>query len=222
MNQEKYLNEVDFWANPEPRCPVVLLLDTSGSMECGPIDQLNQGIKTFKQAVLQDAKASLRVEIAIVSFNSSVKVTQEFVSVDNFSPPELTTSGTTSMGAGIEIALEMAENRKAFLKKQGNAYYKPWIFMITDGAPTDDWQIAADLVHQAVENRKLSFFAVGVRGADMNVLRQIAHPHTPPVMLDGLKFNELFVWLSKSMVRVSTSKIGEQVELPPLTWSIEA
>jgi uncharacterized protein YegL len=224
MAEDRTLDEqIDFWANPEPRCPVVLLLDTSGSMDCGPIDQLNKGIETFKNAVLRDDKASLRVEVAIVTFNSSVSVIQEFVAIDEFTPPKLFASGTTSMGMGIKRALDLAENRKSFLKAQGNAYYKPWVFMITDGSPTDDWKAAADQVHTAVENRKLSFFAVGVQGADLEVLKQIASPRIPPVMLNGLKFSEMFVWLSRSIVRVSSGKVGEQVELPSTqTWTIEA
>ena len=221
MSQENGLAEsIDFWDNPEPRCPVVLLLDTSGSMDGVAIEQLNQGIRTFQQAVLQDAKASLRVELAVVTFNTSVNVSQEFVSIDSFSAVDLVASGTTNMGAGIERALNMAEQRKAFLKSQGNAYYKPWVLMITDGTPTDEWKEAASKVHSAVENQKLSFFAVGVKGADMSVLKQVASPKLPPVMLDGLKFNEMFVWLSKSMIRVSASKVGAQTELPELTWTI--
>ena len=38
-----------FADNPEPRCPCVLLLDTSGSMAGQPIRELNDGIQAFKQ-----------------------------------------------------------------------------------------------------------------------------------------------------------------------------
>ncbi|TAF14147.1 MAG: VWA domain-containing protein [Nostocales cyanobacterium] len=211
----------EFADNPEPRCPVVLLLDISGSMSGSPIDQLNAGVATFKQEIEQDATASLRVEVAIITFGSTAHLLQDFVTIDQFSPPHLTVSGSTSMGAAIQMALREVENRKTEYKNNGIQYYQPWVFLITDGGPTDSWQSAAQQVRQADADRKISFFAVGVQGANMNILSQIAPPNTPPLMLDGLRFADLFRWLSDSMKRVSSSKVGTtQVSLPPVNgWA---
>lgn len=213
--------DIEFAKNPEPRCPVVLLLDTSGSMSGERINELNAGLASFKQDVEKDTTASLRVEVAIITFDSSVHIVQDFVTVDQFSPPQLTTSGTTSMGEGIELALNEVEIRKAIYKSNGIQYYQPWVFLITDGGPTDSWQSAAQRVRQADADRKISFYAVGVQGADMNTLGQIAPVNTPPLMLKGLQFNELFRWLSDSMKRVSSSKVGGgQTSLPAVTgWA---
>ena len=71
-------------------------------------------------------------------------------------------------------------------------------------------------MRKAVEERKLSFFTVGVQGANLNTLRQIAHPSISPVMLDGLKFQEMFRWLSASLTRVSTSQVDDKINLPPI------
>lgn len=215
------LEEIEFAINREPRCPVVLLLDTSTSMSGERIAQLNMGIKTFKQDVEQDTTASLRIEIAIVTFDSSVRIVQDFVTIDQFTPPELVAEGTTQMGQAIELALDKVEKRKLIYNKYGNSYYQPWIFLITDGEPNDEYQKAANRVKLAVENRKLNFFAVGVKGANMDKLRQIAPPNIPPVMLDRLKFQELFLWLSATMKKVSSSEVGSgQVESPPITWTV--
>lgn len=209
--------DIEFADNAEPRCPVVLLLDTSGSMSGSPIQQLNDGLVVFKQQIEQDTTASLRVEVAIVSFNSSVKIVQDFVTIDNFHPPQLGTTGLTAMGQAINQALDLVENRKADYKNNGIDYYQPWLFLITDGAPTDNnqWQSAAQRVRQADAKRIISFFAVGVQGANMNILRQIAPVNTPPLMLEGLKFAELFRWLSASMKTVSHSRLDQgMVSLP--------
>ncbi|MCC3414003.1 MULTISPECIES: VWA domain-containing protein [unclassified Microcoleus] len=213
--------DIEFAKNPEPRCPVVLLLDTSGSMSGDRINELNAGLASFKQDVEKDTTASLRVEVAIITFDSSVHIVQDFVTMDNFYPPQLTTSGTTSMGEGIELALNEVENRKAIYKSNGIQYYQPWVFLITDGGPTDSWQSAAQRVRQADADRKISFYAVAVQGADMNILRQIAPVNIPPLMLKGLQFQELFRWLSDSMKRVSISKVGGgQTSLPAITgWA---
>lgn len=219
MSQEEteFLENIEFVENPEPRCPVILLIDTSQSMSGKRINQLNSGIAIFKQEVERDTTASLRVEVAIITFNDSVQTVQDFVTIDQFYPPKLVANGLTAMGQGIGLAIDKVEQRKSIYKENGTQYYQPWVFLITDGAPTDDWKESAQRVKQAVAENKLSFFAVGVQGADMNKLRQIASPSIPPVRLDGLKFKEMFRWLSNSMKRVSGNKVNDgEVDLPPI------
>ncbi|MCC5631433.1 VWA domain-containing protein [Nostoc sphaeroides CHAB 2801] len=208
----------EFVENPENRCPVILLLDTSGSMSGQPIQELNRGLAAFKQDVLKDSQASLSVEVAIITFGPIVKLTQDFVTIDQFTPPTLEVDGRTPMGAAIEYALDFLENRKQTYKDNGILYYRPWVFLITDGAPNDSWESAAQRLRQAEAQSRLSFFAVGVKGADMNILKQISPPQRPPVRLDGLDFREMFVWLSASMKRVSSGKVGQAVALPSMGW----
>ena len=66
---------------------------------------------------------------------------------------------------------------------------------------------------------KFSFYAVGVMDANMEKLAQIAPPNRPPVKLDGLRFRDLFVWLSKSMKTVSRSNMGQTVSVEPPGWT---
>ncbi len=207
----------EFVENPENRCPVILLLDTSGSMSGQPIQELNRGLAAFKEDVLRDSQASLSVEMAIVTFGP-VQLTQDFATIDQFTPPKLEANGNTPMGEAIEYALDLLEGRKFTYKENGILYYRPWIFLITDGAPTDSWQYAAQRLKEAETQRRLLFFPVGVQGADMNTLRQIAPPERPPIMLNGLDFRSLFVWLSTSMKRVSSGKVGQAVALPSVGW----
>ncbi len=49
-------SDVSFVDNPEPRCPCVLLLDTS-SMSGSRIDQLNAGLKQFQKELAADPMA---------------------------------------------------------------------------------------------------------------------------------------------------------------------
>jgi uncharacterized protein YegL len=208
----------EFVENPENRCPVILLLDTSGSMTGQPIQELNRGLAAFKQDVQKDSQASLSVEVAMITFGPIVKLTQDFVTIDQFTPPTLEVAGVTPMGAAIEYALDFLENRKQTYKDNGILYYRPWVFLITDGAPTDSWDSAAQRLREAEAQSRLSFFAVGVKGADINILKQISPPERPPVTLNGLDFREMFVWLSASMKRVSSGKVGQAVALPAMGW----
>lgn len=159
----------EFVDNPEPRCPVILLCDTSGSMSGEPISNLNAGLAAFKDEVYRDEIAALRVEVALVTFGP-VQLAQDFVTIDNFTSPRLVADGVTPIGEAIEYALDLLERRKVTYKNNGVQYYRPWVFLITDGAPTDNWYDAAQQVRLAEAQRRLLFFAVGVEGADMNVL----------------------------------------------------
>lgn len=221
MSDTLRLDEVvEFAENPEPRCPCVLLLDTSGSMQGTAINALNEGLQTFKEELVKNSLAARRVEVAIVTFDSSVNIVQDFVTADLFSPPTLSAQGLTTMGAGIHKALDLITERKNLYRTNGVAYYRPWIFMITDGEPQGEFE---DVVEQASlrlqadeASKRVAFFTVGVDNANMMRLGQIGV--RSPLKLQGLNFVEMFVWLSASMSAVSQSKVDDQVALPPIGW----
>jgi uncharacterized protein YegL len=221
MNEPIRLEDaVEFAENPEPRCPCVLLLDTSGSMRGEPIAALAQGLKSFKEDLVKDPLASRRVELAVVTFDNEVKVLQDFVTIDQFNPPELTAQGQTFMGSAIHKALDLIQARKAKYRANGVAYYRPWVFMITDGEPQGEpdtvVQQAAQRLKSDEANKRVAFFAVGVENANMTKLAELVV--RTPVKLIGLNFVEMFVWLSRSMEKVAQSKTDEQVALPPPGW----
>ena len=206
----------EFAENPEPRCPCLLLLDTSQSMAGVPIEELNQGPATFKQELAADTLAMKRVELAIVTFGP-VQMLTDFQTPDHFMPPNLSSSGDTPMGAAISGGLEMIRQRKAIYKANGVPYYRPWVFLITDGAPTDSWEAAAAEVRAGEDARGFSFFAVAVEGANLDILSRISV--RPPLKLSGLRFRDLFAWLSSSLSHVSRSQIGQGVRLAPPGWA---
>ena len=206
-------------SNPQARCPCILLLDVSGSMSGAPITELNKGLAAFEKELQADNLARLRVEVAIVSFGRGVKVEQNFVSAQQFTSQPLQASGNTPMGQAIHQALDMLRQRKDVYIEHGVPYYRPWVFLITDGEPTDEWLSAAQRVQKEEANKAVAFFAVGVQKANLNTLAQI----TPrqPLRLNGLNFREMFVWLSQSLTSVSHSLVGTQVPLqPPSGWTV--
>lgn len=215
--EQMAFGSTEFADNPEPRCPCLLLLDTSHSMQGRPISELNRGIVAFKDELATDALAMKRVEIAVVTFGP-VNIVSEFQTPDNFQPVNFSTTGDTPMGAAIEQGIEMLRQRKDAYRANAISYYRPWIFLITDGSPTDAWQNAAMRVKEGEQRKEFSFFAVAVENADMGILNQIAPRGA--MKLDGLKFRELFAWLSSSLSRVSSSQPDDRVALPtPSGWA---
>jgi uncharacterized protein YegL len=217
MTEQIAFGTSDFADNPEPRCPCLLLLDVSGSMQGQPIDALNAGLITFKDELAADALAMKRVEVGIVTFGP-VQITLPFQGAESFYPPTLAAQGDTPMGSAIKQGLDMVRARKDEYRANGISYYRPWVFLITDGGPTDEWQSAAAAVREGEVSKSFAFFAIGVQAANMDTLQQISVRE--PLRLDGLRFRDLFSWLSSSLRSVSRSTPGTEVPLqPPQGWA---
>lgn len=203
--------------NPEPRVPCVLLLDVSGSMSGDKIRELNAGLETIRTELLKDEQAARRVELAVVTFGGKVEVAQDFALPSEFKPPVLVADGDTPMGTAILRAYELVEKRKARYEASDLDSYEPWVFMVTDGVSTDPPEVMAGAIQAVRANesqphsKRIAFFAVGVEGAEMQKLAQISK--RPPVKLRGLRFANMFRWVSDGMIRVSQSRIGDRVTL---------
>jgi uncharacterized protein YegL len=212
---------VEFAENPEPRCPCVLLLDTSGSMQGDPLEAMLAGLEAFRFDLAVDPLAARRVEVAVVAFDNRIRVVQDFVSPDRFDIPILNAEGMTHIGGAIEKALEMVEERKARYRAYDVAYNRPWIFLVTDGEPQGE---SPEVVERAIqrlrvaeEHKQVAFFAVGVENANLPALARFGT--RAPLRLKGLDFREMFVWLSRSMQSVAHSRPDETVKLAPTGWA---
>lgn len=194
----------------------LLLIDTSGSMAGERLDSVNEGIKVFFEQLNNDDRARDIVDVAIVTFDSSVSVVQPFMPVSSVQePPVLQPGGTTSMGAGLDKAIDLVLERKNLYASEGVESFIPWIVMFTDGGPTDSIDFAKQRLD--AENAKslsgrgrIHLWALAVQGADVDVLQSLTKRVLYVVDKD---YTKIFDWTRKSMAIVSASQPGEIPQL---------
>ena len=203
----------------EPHMACLLLLDTSGSMGGTPIEELNEGLNKFKMDVCEDKTTRDVLDIAIVAFNSEHRIIQEFVPIEYMEPVRLTAGGGTNMSPAIQTAIDMVNERSRFYRRSGTEPYKPWIIMISDGAPQDDITEIVKVIQDMEENEKLKFFSLGVEGYDSQTLHRLSGPKV--MKLKGYDFSSFFDWVNKSMRSVSVSSPGEKPKGVPLPENVD-
>jgi uncharacterized protein YegL len=210
----------EFVDNPEPRCPFVLLLDTSSSMAGAPLAALNEGVRLFHEELQTDPLARQRVELALVTFGSPVEVVQSFVAPDAFRAPVLEPRGLTPLGTGLLRALDLVEARKSEYRAAGVSYSRPAILLVSDGMPQGEpWEVTREALRRMKADetaKRAMLFAVGVDGANLRFLSRLSS--RPALALAGLRFVDLFLWLSASAGSLARAPADEHLEFSPNDW----
>ena len=225
--EQRSFSEIPAIINPsEHHMALAFLLDTSGSMgyaqggEVAAITALNEGLNRFKAEVCQNPQTRDILDVAIIEFNSTFRIVQEFVPVEYMDEINLAAVGTTKMTPAIRQALEMVSDRSRFYRRSGTEPYKPWIIMISDGAPDadDDITIVAKEIREMESAGKVSFRSLGVQGYDAKTLHTLCDGKV--MKLEGTDFTSFFDWVNKSMRSVSQSSPGEKPKTERLTGNV--
>lgn len=204
-------------ANPDkPQAACVLLLDTSRSMRGAPLRALQQGLAEYRAYLANDPEAKLIVETCVITFGDEAKVLHPFSDVDAL-PADLplTAGGWTSMGAALDLGIQTIEERKALYRDEGVDYYRPFLVVITDGAPTDlkgaRFDEMAAKLQAGARDRKYIPLLFGTGNANFEKLKALAGETGTVAGIDGARFSEFFQWLSKSVSGLKDSKPGDTV-----------
>lgn len=224
MITDKAIPGAEFYDNTNQRTPCVLVLDGSSSMSDGKIDQLNAGLKVFEAALKEDKNARTRVQVLVIRLggNEQVEVLSDWCDGINFTAPVVRADGVTPLGKAVDIALGKIEEQKAIYKANAIPYTRPWLFIMSDGCPTDnDWEASAARCRQAELDKKVVVWSMAVEGADFSAMGKFKEGGRVE-KLSVARFRELFVWLSRSMALVTQSQPGETAQIPaPPTISVQ-
>ncbi len=198
------------------RLPVYLVLDCSGSMSGEPIEAVKQGVKALLSELRSDPQALETAYLSVITFDSTARQVMPLTELMLFKAPELKAGGATSLGGALKLLSQciQSEVRKSTENQKGD--WRPLVFLLTDGAPTDNWQDAARELKQA-KPANIIACAAGAN-ADVTVLKQITES---VVMMNSLSAGDLaqfFAWVSSSIKMSSKSidaKPGSPIQLPP-------
>ena len=202
------------------RLPVYLLIDTSGSMTGEPIEQVKNGVQMLVSGLRQDPYALETAYLSVITFDSSAKEAVPLTELTAFQPPAIKASGGTSLGQGLSLLADCAKRDVAQTTASQKGDWKPMVFIMTDGQPTDDWQKGLARFKQ---EKWGVVVGCAVDKGDAGVLQQIAGKESVVKLdtSDSASMRAFFKWVTAS-ISVSSKAIeqgGKEVqgldELPP-------
>jgi uncharacterized protein YegL len=199
------------------RLPIYLVLDCSGSMAGEPIEAVRQGVKALVADLKGDPQALETAFLSVITFDSGARQVIPLTELMQFQEPNLDAAGSTAMGEALKL-LEQAIDKEVRKGTQGQkGDWRPLVFIMTDGQPTDNWMPPAD----SVKSKKLGniIACAAGQGADANNLKRITEI---VVKLDNLQpdtLKQFFRWVSDSIKTTSASvqqvAADGPINLPP-------
>ena len=217
--------------NSSPRCPVILIVDTSGSMRGSKIQEVNRGVNGLIDYINDDKNyiCKKRVELAIITFDDRPTIYSDFSPAETKEKVDLKAGHNTFMVPALELALEMIQKRKDEYNRCGRKYFRPLVLFLTDGGPSDNlkiYQQTKEKIYGLSKARKLAFFAIKI-GREYSEDAELRHsqllegfdPTIPAGRLELDKFGEFFKWLSASVSSVSSSNDTDTLNIQnPEGW----
>ncbi len=188
------------------RLPVYLLLDTSGSMHGEPIEAVKNGVQILLSNLRQDPYALETAYLSVITFNETAKQVVPLTELPSFQAPVLNASGCTSLGDALSLLASSIEREVAKTTAEEKGDWKPLVFIMTDGEPTDDWTKGLEALKK-VRTGVVVACAAGP-GADTSVLKKITEVVVSLDTADDATIKAFFKWVSAS-VSVGSQKVDQ-------------
>jgi uncharacterized protein YegL len=184
-----------------------------------PIEAVKVGVETLVSSLRRDPYALETAWLSVITFDSTAKQIVSLTELAAFQNPSIIANGNTSMGAGLSLLAKRieAEVTKTTATEKGD--WKPLVFLMTDGGPTDNWQTGLNDLRK-VKTGILVACAAGP-GADTTILKQITEAVVHLDTADSTTISAFFKWVSSSIsvgsqkVESGQKEVAGLGELPP-------
>jgi uncharacterized protein YegL len=201
------------------RLPVYLLLDTSGSMNGEPIEAVKNGVQVMISSLRQNPQAIETAFLSVITFDSVATQVIPLTDLASFQMVDIRATGTTALGDALRLVADKINNEVAKTTTEQKGDWKPLVFIMTDGIPTDDWQRGLDEFKKC--KTAFTVACAAGSGADTNILKQITDNVVSLDTADSASIGKFFQWVTAS-IGVTSTKVedsGKEVsglnELPP-------
>ena len=188
------------------RLPVYLVLDTSGSMIGEPIEAVKNGVQVLVSGLRQDPQALETAYLSVITFDSEAKQAVALTELAMFQQPNIAASGTTAMGAALSLLADCITKEVAKSTADVKGDWKPLVFIMTDGVPTDDWKVGMDRLRQ-VKTGAVVACAAG-SNVDTSILKQITQSVVQLDTADSNAIKAFFKWVSAS-ISVGSQRVDQ-------------
>jgi uncharacterized protein YegL len=188
------------------RLPVYLLLDVSGSMSGEPIEAVKTGVQTLISTLRQDPYALETAWLSVITFDNTARQAVPLTELSAFQTPSIQASGTTALGEALELLADRIEAEIGKTTAEAKGDWKPLVFLMTDGIPTDDWAKGLAKLKQA-RTGVIVACAAG-QGADTSILKQITETVVQLDTADSSTIKAFFKWVSAS-VSTGSQKVDQ-------------
>lgn len=187
------------------RMPVYLLLDTSGSMGGDPIEAVKTGVQQLLDDVMDDPRFVEEGHVSLITFNEGAQQLVPLTPVTSFQMPVFQAGGRTALGAGLRLLEQCVETELNKSTPTVKGDYKPLIFLMTDGLPTDEWSATAQDI-RAKRIGRIIACAAGA-GVDTAILTEITNDVFYLNTSHPEAFKQFFQWVSSS-IKMTSQGIG--------------
>lgn len=198
-----------------PHMAWVILLDTSCNMAGEPIKNLISAINNLVKKVCEDEGAREVLDIAILEFNNEAHVVQDFTPICKMKPITLSAvESDSTMGAGINLALDKVKEIRRLYNSFGITHYRPWIVMVTSGKYSDDISVPIQRLHddgRSGSRENFEVLAIGTPGCDVEVLKSITKRS---LILDNTDFTGIFDFFGCYVPPLATVDYSKLSQLP--------
>ena len=187
------------------RLPLYFLLDVSESMVGEPIERVQEGIATIVRDLRTDPYALETVYISLLIFAGKAHRLAPLLELAQFYPPRLPIGSGTSLGAALRLLMDELDQHVVRASAQTKGDWKPLVFLLTDGMPTDDYSAAVS-EWQTRFKMRVNLLAIGFgNSADAQVLHQLTEhvyrfEDTAPAA-----YTQFFRWISQSVKSTSVA-----------------